>query len=210
MTKLLILMILVFNVVPTIIQKDITGNKGKGPINMLVVYMIGQYIHKYIDGKYKIPYLKLALLSVMTETILNIGLTFALGGTGVKASFARDYSIFVLIGAVCVFMTVKKFNFYNKMVNSIASHVIAIYLFESALRELIYYHIFDVGVLDNAIYLPLLIVIMSIVISVICIAIDYLRASLFSRFENHVANKAIAMLQMVNSTLSITFSEFLE
>ena len=175
-TKLLILMILVFNVVPTIIQKDITGNKGKGPLNMLVVYMIGQHIHKYVKGKYKIPYLKIALLSVMSETILNIGLTYALGGTGVKASFVRDYSIFILIGAVCVFITIKKCNFYNKIINSIASHVIAIYLFESALRKLIYYRIFDVEVLESAKYLLLLIVFTVIVISVICIVIDYLRA----------------------------------
>ena len=62
--------------------------------------------------------------------------------------------------------------------------------------------------LDCAIYLPLLIIVTAIIISVICVTVDYLRASLFSRFENYVADTMVALLQMITNKLNITFSAF--
>lgn len=205
LARLLLLMVWVFNIVPTIIQKDITGNKGKGPLNLLVVYMLGRYVKKYIDGKYKIPYLKVALCSLIIEFFLNICLTFILGGVGVKASFARDYSIFILIAAICVFMLFKEMTFYSKTINSIASHVISIYLFESAVREFIKYYIFDLVYLENTFYLPLVVVIEAVLISAICIIIDFLRSLIFSRIEEMGVSRLVGVLYMVTSKIHFIF-----
>ena len=64
-------------------------------------------------------------------------MTYLSGGVGIVASFVRDYSIFILVLSICVFMTFKKIQIKSRVINALSKHVVAAYLFDGALRMLI-------------------------------------------------------------------------
>ena len=190
--KLLLLMIIVFNVIPTIIQKDIMGNKGKNVLNLLVVYLIGRYIYIYIDkDKRKIPYLRIGAIAFLTELTLNLCLTYLSGGVGIVASFARDYSIFILVLSICIFMTFKKIQIKARVINVLSKHIVAAYLFEGALRMLIGSYILQWNEYIYKPILPLIIVGCALIILFVCLIIDALRSVIMAPIEKKITNIGI-------------------
>ena len=45
--RLILTMLLVFSILPSILQIHVMNDSGKGVLNMLLIYLIGRYIRKY-------------------------------------------------------------------------------------------------------------------------------------------------------------------
>ena len=99
------------------------------------------------------------------------------------APFAKDSSIITFTLSILIFLLVVRHSFSSVIVNRIAMHTIAIYLFEHTLEFITLY---DSGLWDykgNWYYIVLLIV-CAIIISIGCCLIDEIRYVLFIPIEH--------------------------
>lgn len=132
---LLALLILVFYVFPTFFYFEIVKDNGKGPVNMLIVYLIGRYISKYpMQASFR-KKSSFFFLSITGAFILNLATTLL--RNRMFAPFARDNSLFMLCGAVCCFLCFCEKQFYSKFINLLSRNVFAVYISEVILRNII-------------------------------------------------------------------------
>lgn len=187
--KLLFLMFLVFSIIPTIVQFDIMNDGGKGVINMLLMYYIGRYIKLYWDEK-DIRLLKTILIGIATTVLgfsLNYFLTMARGGKGVYAPFARDCSSIIIVASIMIFMRFKYLKISSMVINHIAKHVIAVYLFEGAVRTVINCF-FDMSKFAGRWYLFVVIGIYALIVMTGCMLIDVIRDFIAAPIENFICS----------------------
>ena len=134
--NLLMLMSALFLVAPTFILQWTRG--GKNIINMLLLYFLGSYIRKYnLKEKFNSKSLfKILIITTVLNILLNTLITLATGGKS-HIPFARDCSIFIVIEAVTLMLLFLKIEFHSDLINKVASHVFAVYLFEGAFRQIL-------------------------------------------------------------------------
>lgn len=93
---LLSLLILVFYIFPTFFYFEIIKDNGKGPVNMMIVYLIGRYLSQYPTScSARSAFRKnagLFSLSITGAFVLNLAATLV--GERMFAPFARDNSFF--------------------------------------------------------------------------------------------------------------------
>lgn len=195
--KLLLLMFTVFSVIPTFLYFHIMNDGGKGFANMLMMYFIGRYIRIYCDGK------GISTKSVVIMGVLSIGIGLVLNGIlsllrgeGVYAPFARDCSSTIVLGSISIFMIFKKINIKSKWINGLAKHVLAIYLFEGAVR-MVLNCFFDITSYVGKWYLYLVIIVYVMVVMVVCTVVDLVRAALAPPVENIIYSGAQNMYNLV-------------
>ena len=140
---------------------------------------------------FNIPYLRIGAIAFLTELTLNLCLTYLSGGVGIVASFARDYSIFILVLSICIFMTFKKIQIKARVINALSKHVVAAYLFEGALRMLIGSYILQWNEYIYKPILPLIIVGCALIILFVCLIIDALRSVIMAPIEKKITNIGI-------------------
>lgn len=135
--KLLLGLIGAFWILPTIVQRDLMNDAGKGIANMLTVYLIGRYIKFYISFK-KLNKLKwtIGIIAwILFNFLINMLTTFFKGNPGIFAPFARDCSITILVLAAAVFVLFLHIRYYSKIVNFISKHIIAVFFLEGVIRK---------------------------------------------------------------------------
>lgn len=132
---LLSLLVFVFYVFPTCFYFEIIKDNGKGPVNMLIVYLIGRYLSKYPASASFRKKSGFFFLSVAGAFILNLAATLL--RNRMFAPFARDNSLFMLCGAVCCFLCFCEKQFHSKFINLLSRNVFAVYISEVILRNLI-------------------------------------------------------------------------
>lgn len=133
-------------------------------------------------------------------------MTYLSGGVGIVASFVRDYSIFILVLSICVFMTFKKIQIKSRVINALSKHVVAAYLFDGALRMLIGSYILQ---WNEYIYKPILPLIIVIILFV-CLLIDALRSVIIAPIEKRVATIVINSYVLLNKVLERMAKELLK
>ena len=130
---LIIILIVFFYIMPTFVYFEILGDSGKGVVNMLIVYLIGRYISLYSTEE-KNKLVLLGMLSIGLEIVLNLAVSLTIKKGELSTPFARDNSIFILIGAICVVLCFKRYKWYSVVINRISKCVFGIFLFEVSVR----------------------------------------------------------------------------
>lgn len=181
----LFLMLTVFSIIPTVIFFHPTdANSGKGFMNLLLMYLIGRYISKY--EKKNINYKVIAIIFVVVTAVqlaLDILASVVMyKSVGVCAVYARDCSLFIVVGSVLMFILFGKLKIYSITINALAKHVFEIYLFEGTVRMVVSLF-FPLESFADKWYLFAIIGIYVLAIMIICILFDTLRTLIFGKTE---------------------------
>ena len=179
---LLLLLFAFFSIMPTLVYYEITGDGGKGVINMLLMYLIGRYIAIYDVSFKKKKLIKWAFLMMGCGFGVNYLMAYIGGGVGLKAPMARDNSITIVLGSICVFLIFKKYIFYSRTINRAASYVLAIYILESTVRKVLDLFI-DWEYYADKWYLFAIIAGYTITVMVICIFVEIVRKSTLGHLD---------------------------
>lgn len=185
--QLLLLMFFIFSVVPTLVLFHVMEDGGKGVANMLLVYYTGRYIRLYYDKKINNPK-KIFIIGAGIITlgfILNLILTILRGGTGVCAPFARDCSSIIFIASITIFLTFKHLNISSNLINCLAKHVVAVYLFEVAMKACLS-QFFDINIYKERWYLFAVIAAYTLVTIAGCMLMDVIRCFIAKPIENAI------------------------
>lgn len=185
--KLLGLMLLVFSILPSIVQLHILGDNGKGVLNMLLMYFIGRYIRLYGKASYsKRKMFGMGSLCVLAGFVLNYGLSMIVNkGQGLYAPFARDCSVTIVVGSVFFFLFFREVKLQSKAINFLAKYVIGIYLFEGTARTILRECI-DITVYGNTCYLFAVLLVYALVTMAACILVEMVREATLGRLEGIV------------------------
>ncbi len=108
----------------------------------------------------------LGFIGNMSATYLY---TTYLGGSRAVCPFDSDYSVFIVIASIAIFMCFKSMTIKSKLINSFAKHVFTIYLLEGAFRSML---AIDLSKYQTTFYLPLVIAILAIITMIGCSIID--------------------------------------
>lgn len=168
--KFLLIWWIVFSVIPTFTFHHMLEDSGKGPANVFLMYFIGRYIRIYKDDDNNFKkYALIAFISLLLGFIGNMSATYLyttyLGGSRAVCPFDSDYSVFIVIASIAIFMCFKSMTIKSKLINSFAKHVFTIYLLESAFRSIL---AFDISKYQNSYYLPLVIAVLVITTMIGC------------------------------------------
>lgn len=197
--KLLLLMCAIFLLIPTFLYFHVMDDGGKGIANMLFLYLLGGYIHKYGKDHYeKRKCFTAFAVAYIISLAGNVASSYVTGGIGAHSPFSRDCSIFVVIEAVSIFLIFREIKFQCRMINNIAKHVVAVYMFESTLRSLIMAYCFDWSTLMTELYWPMVNIIIALLAVAICIIFDVVKEGLLSGVENFIINGLEKLLRKMN------------
>ena len=161
-TVLIIILLLWFSFFPTFFYYNITNDKGKGIFNLILIYLIGRYINKYVDIN-KINTKKMSLLVVVCVLIISI---FNLSSTLILKRFlnffAYDNSIFIIIESIALFFIFYKYKFNSLIINKIAKVTPVTFFIEPTLTKFILSFI-DIDNIVNRLYLPICVILLSLI-----------------------------------------------
>lgn len=174
-------MMLWFVLVPTVFYFEIMEDRGKGLMNIMLLYLIGRYINLYIDtDERKIGRKQWGLVAIscfLIITILNGAITAVCGEY--KSPFARDNSLFILLEAVAIFMVFKGMKFKSRAVNFLGKSTMPAFLMDSAIRAVLLLfvdlHIYS----DKAALFPVVLAISIVIYAVATVAYFVYEISLY-------------------------------
>lgn len=134
---LLIILLFWFSILPTFFYYEIMDDRGKGLINIIILYLLGRYIRLYFDDIHfsRRKWVAIALGCFAIISLLNGGISLFTGTF--KNPFARDNSIFIIIEAISVFIVFKDMKIQSKAIPRIASCVPACFLLDECIRHFI-------------------------------------------------------------------------
>ena len=165
---------------------------------MLLLYFLGSYIRKYnLKEKFNSKSLfKILIITTVLNILLNTLFTLATGGKS-HIPFARDCSIFIVIEAVTLMLLFLKIEFHSDLINKVASHVFAVYLFEGAFRQILQNVIFNYSIYEGKWYWVLVNIAVALVAMICCMAFDVLVEVILKPIRS-------LMLKMVDIAVKIT------
>lgn len=147
---------------------------GYGIVNFIYLYMLGEYLHYYSDGKGSILKYWIGFVgSTLLLFLLQYGLSYILGFE--FSSWMSYNTVFVFGGALCLFLAFRNMQFFSAFVNVCAKPCLAVYLIH--LHPRIWYdfcEMIDVASFHGWRYL-LLIIFLPILIYVTCGFVDCIR-----------------------------------
>ena len=127
---------------------EIVGNnKGHSLLNLIHIYLIAQYIHKYahLDNLKKHSSAVYISLSLLVFILAFLSIT-QLDQLGVKRIFAYNNPL-VILAAISFFFIFKNIQIRSKIINNISPYVLGVYLFHDhpLTREHLIEYLFDVS-----------------------------------------------------------------
>lgn len=197
---LLLLLVLVFYVFPTFFYFEIIKDNGKGPVNMLIVYLIGRYLNKY--PVHPAAWKKVCCFSLSITAAFALNFTTSLLRGRAFAPFARDNSLFMLCGAVCCFLCFKEKAIHSAFINLISKNIFAVYISEIILRNII--HDYSViSFLNGKWYLFFTVFGLSLVIFTVCSLFESLRKLVFGWPEKKLSVILQGLLRRIRTSLPL-------
>lgn len=182
--KLLSIMLLFFVIAPTIFNIEIMKDGGKGVINMILAYLIGQYIKVYGFPKI-IKERSTLLLSISLIIIYSVNwlLSWYVGHTIMP--LARDNSFFIILASIAIFYKFINYHFYSSNINYIAGYVFPLYLLQGIILKILspYYRMISE---DDTFIVYLLTGTLMIVF--LSIAVENIRRVIFDKMVNIITN----------------------
>ena len=199
--SLLLILITIFYIIPSFFYFELTMDGGKGIVNMIIVYLIGRYINKYITNSYPIKSLFIiALFIAVVNSSLNYFFSQLHGGVGLFAPFARDSSIFILVLAILTLLIFREMQFKSKIINYLASSVLIVYIGEGYVRTLLN-HFFDLTEFSTSLYFTLMLFLYVMAVFFITTFIDIVRRYTVGRFDSVVIDYEIRIINMVSKKI---------
>lgn len=195
--KTIIILIILFSIIPTIdfISDPFGSAYGYGVVWFIVLYIIAAYIRIY-GLKIKHPFTIYTIITI-AELLINILYQFP-KSERIKFLFTlQTYynSVFVLLGAISLFMFFMNLEINGKKITSIIKWIVpksfAVYLIHEhpVFRDILWQKIIMIERYSgNAISLLLTIIVSTAIIFIVCILIDTVRSTLIYKIENKMAD----------------------
>lgn len=193
----IIILLILFSIIPTInfISDPFGSAYGYGVVWFIVLYIIASYIRIY-GLKMNHPFTVYTIVTI-AELLINILYQFPKSGR-IKFLFTlQTYynSLFVLLGAISLFMFFMNLEIKGKNMTSIIKWIVpksfAVYLIheQPVFRDVLWQKIIMIERYSgNAISLLLTILISTVIIFIVCILIDTVRSTLIYKIENKMAD----------------------
>lgn len=182
--KLISLMLLFFIIAPTIFTVEIMRDGGKGVINMLLAYLLGQYIKVYGFPKiFKERSTILLTASLIFIYAINSFLSWEQGRT--MMPFARDNSFFIILASIAILYKFMNFHFSSSKINYVAGFVFPIYLLQDITLKILSPYFKMKSENDNFI---LYLLAGTIMIAILSVAIENIRRVIFDKLVNYISN----------------------
>lgn len=167
------ILVLFFSVWPSFFSAAPRNDQGYGIINFVLLYIIGDYIKKYISlNKKSFVYLGGYITCSMITTFCSI---FSLG------EYWNYNFTFNIIGSIFLFLTFLKLKIYSRLVNYISSFVLVVYIMDvnKYIFKLLYNNILDCKTYYYSKYFIVHMIGSVIVIFLVFILIEILRRIIF-------------------------------
>lgn len=193
--KYILLNVVLIFLIPTITTCDLYFNE---LFQIFTFYFIGAYlkvndIKSTINEKKVNFFLISSIVLLITSScfieILALRFTFLLR---YSTYFFNRNSILILALAICIFLKFLSINkFSNKIINTIASAMLGIYLIHDNpnFRIVLWNKIFNLSNYLNKFYFIIVILTTSLIIFVVCCSIELLRKKIFDRFIDRMLTK---------------------
>lgn len=186
--KLLGTMLLLFSVCPTLFYFEIIQDHGKGLIQMILIYMLGQYIRKYgfffgSKGRNRALFLGLWLLNGVSHEIpIQLG--------GIYHHLCKDNSITNIIMAIILFYEIKEWNIHSSIINKCSKNIFAVFALNNTIVTVMMYYVIKVGKLQPMAWQGFLILTVVVAcVMIFCLFLGYLREIMIGKIENHFLEK---------------------
>lgn len=209
---LLISLFILFSILPYLTGCKAFDNNGYTLYNFIFLYLIGAYIRKYPIKEWyifkNIPnniYKIILYVSFIAVVIANYcieqtsGLLLTYNHTfneifGNIYHMTRAYSNpFVIVQTIIYFSIFTTYNFKNKIINNISKLVMGVYLIHD--NSMIRYRIYDIfkitPKIQNSYQVFIYILIVTIIIFITCILIEFIRQQIFKLISNLNISKKI-------------------
>ena len=194
----ILILVIIFNLIPTITKIQFLGDTGKGIINMLIVYIIGRYISKYANNISRIKVFCTGFVTLIIELLLNGCASARAGYVGVVAPYRLDYSIFILIIGICIFCFFTTFNFKNKIINTMAKSTLSIILIDHVVRLVVPYYI-DMSYDRLYNMLPIYLILYSMFIFLIGFIFHNIEIKFFIKIDNFITDSVTKLLEKIDN-----------
>lgn len=130
--QLLLIICFFFIISPTFLYIDILNDGGKGIVNMILIYLFGQYLKIY-----SLPYFfqqnNKLLLSVCLICIFSLNTLFTIINGNFVLKFAHDNSLFIFIASICIFNWIRQWKYKSDTINYLARYTFPLYLIQDLL-----------------------------------------------------------------------------
>lgn len=134
--RLLAIIAVFFVIAPTFLWVEILSDSGKGPINMLFLYLLGRYFALYGFPNIIKHHPKLIMATCFCLIIILNSLITNHFNNGIIMLFARDNNLLIVLEALCCFYAFLQWHFNSKAINYLAKYVFPIYILQSMVLHL--------------------------------------------------------------------------
>lgn len=183
--RLLASLILIFSILPTFFYFEIIPDNGKGLVQMVIIYLIGRYIHKY--GIKRITLGKEIGLFLVLWLINGISHEFPLEVGVIWHHFCKDNSITNLIMAVILFSWFKEWKIQSGIINRMTKNIFAVFALNNTLVNVVMHCIFNhesLSFFTRAGVVGLAVTVLLIMVG--CILVGVIRELVFGKLEDKV------------------------
>ena len=165
---LMLILILMFwlSIFPTFLYFSITNDRGKGIMNLLLIYLVGRYINKYLIIEELSNNLLCSILLICFLFITILNMFFTIYTDSFKNHFASDNSIFIIIESISLFALLFKFYSHYSFINKFAAITPVAFMIEPIITKSLY-AIVDMHHYSQSVWLPIIIVLYSFFVVVI-------------------------------------------
>lgn len=133
--RLLFILITIFYVCPTLFYFDMNGAGGKDTIHLFIIYLVGQYVSKYVHvqrqqvRRYGLYFGAIVLITF----ILNIAAELL----GMRFWFSRDCSLLILGASICCVIIFSNYSFSNRTINFLSGNILSVILCEEVITNIL-------------------------------------------------------------------------
>lgn len=191
---LVIVGVLLFYIWPTVSYifnfRQVIDDAGYGPVNFIMLYIIGKYIRRLCDQKLSIVQSGIKWSSVYLLSSISLFLFQSLYSHLLGLSFTSLYSyntLFVLLGAIALFMAFYNIRINSSIINNLAKNCFAAYVIHSFFPILVPLINHQNGfMISHMGLIPLILLFDGIVIYLLCVLAESLRFRLMNNIENRI------------------------
>lgn len=174
------------------------GDAGYGIINFSYLYLLGRYLRMHYKICHSVSfYFSAYMISGVLLAITQLGLSYVLGFE--FTSFYSYNSVFIIAGAVMLFLTFARMEFSSRVINWLAAPCLSVYLIHS--HPLIFnmlgetfrqFHLHGINYFIALVVLP-------VVIYLACIMIERIRLLFLKDVEQSISQNISDALRMLVS-----------
>ena len=195
--KLIIICLFIFSILRMITTKDYYGNE---LVQLIYIYIIGAYIGKYKDfvlkhkKENKIMFVISLIILLLSVVIFDLfGTKYPIFGSKSTYLYARTSTVAILFGVSLLIMFISKKEFNNKLINTISSFSLGVYLISDNyyIRQILYTSVIKVKDYISSPYLFLHMIISVLCVFIVCIIIDFIRKNTIEKLAIMLLNKVI-------------------